>query len=155
MIAVQTKVGAIREKATTELSLDFDSMVSVNGFEFGANSDGIYLMNTGDDDVSTTVTRTLTFATSDLGIKNFKHVRFLYLGVSTDNDFTVSVKYDRGTFSDYPVSIQTTGLQYVRVPVAYNQQGRYVTIKITATHYLVVDSVEAVLITRPAGVAGY
>ncbi len=65
-IAIQTKVGELGEKATTELSYDFDSMVNCGEFQYGLNENGIYRLNSGSLDDSTVFTSSITFQTSEI-----------------------------------------------------------------------------------------
>lgn len=155
-IAVQTVVGEIGGKATTTLDgYDFNSFATINGFEFGADHNGLHLLNTGDQDNEEDYTRTLTFATTDFGDNNPKRIRFIYVGVEATSPFTLSVKADEQSWRNYTVTPLKTGLQRVRVPVGRDGQGRYWAIKVTATTAFRIDSVDAMIYERSTGIKGY
>ena len=155
-IAVQAAVGGPGSKATTELTnYDFNSMALINGQALGANDDGLYLLNTGTKDGTTSYTRSVTFASSDFGVHNPKRLRFVYIGINTDSKFTVTVSVDEQTARSYSVTPKKTGLQRLRVPIGRDGQGRYWKIKISSAYWFRIDSVEALPVVRSAGIVGY
>lgn len=151
-IAVQTAVGAIGSKATTELSYAFASMVNLGSFQFGANADGLFLLNSTNKDNDVVYERSLTFATTSFNIYNPKRGRFIYIGIDTDVSFTVSVKFDNQDWRDYPVELFKTGLQRLKVSIGRNGQGKYFTLKITSNSWFRLDSVEGAFVIRPIGI---
>ncbi len=151
-IAVQTAVGEIGSKATTELSFAFNSLLNLGEIQIGTNSDGIYLLNTDDDE---SFERTFTLATTDLGIPNPKHARFFHIGIVTDNDFVISVKFDNSAWRNYAVEALKNGLQRIRVPLRQDDQGRYFTLKITSNYWFRIDSIDGDFIIRSNGIGGY
>lgn len=154
-IAVQTAVGEIGSKATTELTYQFNSMLSNGGFQYGCNGNGIFLLNSGELDNGSPFSRTVTFATTDLGEKNPKRARFVYIGFDAASAITLSVKIDDQSWRDYAATPLKTGLQRLRVPIGRDGQGRYFTFKITATTRFRIDSVGGMFIIRSTGIKGY
>lgn len=156
MIAVQSAVGDVGRKATTELSnFDFNSMAMVNGYPVGASSDGLFLLNTGTTDNDVEFTRSITFATTDFAIKNPKRIRFIYVGIDTDNAFTVSTKVDEGSWRDETVTPAKTGLQRVRVPIGSDGEGRYWTVKVTSVYPFRIDDIKILIYNESTGKVGY
>ena len=154
-IAVQTAIGTIGSKATTELSYAFKSMINAGEFQYGLNQDGIYLLNQGEQDDGETFERSVTFATTDFGVKNPKRVRFIHIGFVADYEFTLAVKIDDQVWRKYTVTPRKTGLQRLRVPIGRNGQGAYITTKITSRSMFRIDMMAGILIVRPTGITGY
>lgn len=152
-IATQTAIGELGRKAVTELSYSFDNMVNV-GHQYGCNSEGIFLLNNGEQDDDSDFTRTFTVSSSDYGTKNLKRFRFIYIGIDTDNSFTVSVMSDNKVWRNYDAVLNKTGLQQLRVPVGRDGYGRYWKVKITSTSRFRIDSIVGLLIIRPLGIKG-
>jgi len=155
MIAIQTAVGEIGSKATTELAWKYDDMVSVGNLQYGANEDGIYQMNATEQDDGSDFIRTLTFATTDFDSKNPKRMRSLYFGIETDDDITVSVKTDDQSWRDYTLEHEKNGIQRVAVDIGMDGQGRYWTVKLSSTTPFRIDNIGSVFIIRPMGLKGY
>ena len=155
-IGVQCAVGATGKKALTKLSnCDFNSMAVINGVPLGANSSGLFKLNDGELESSAAFTRTFILATTDFGIDNQKRVRFVYIGIDTEYEFTLSVKADDQTWRDYTVTPPKTGLQRIRISIGRSGQGRYWTFKISSTNAFVIDKIEAILNARSGGIVGY
>jgi len=154
-IATQGLVGPVGAKATTELSYNFNSMANTGKFQFGANGNGLYRLNTGELDDAAIYERTFVINTSDYGVKNPKQFRFIYIGFSGDQPFTVSVDVDEQGWRDYTVIPKKTGLQRIRVPIGSNQQGRYWRIKITSNYRYRIDQVDGEFYIRSSGIGGY
>jgi len=153
-IAVQTAVGSLTGKAVTELSYSFGTLVNTGRFQYGLNNEGIFLLNIGEQDNDVDYTRSFTLASSDLDAKNLKRFRFLFIGVDTDDSFTISVMGDNKTWRDYDVVLNKTGLQEIQQVVGHGDFGRYWKIKISSTSRFRVDSIDGTLIVRPLGVRG-
>jgi len=153
-IATQGLIGRAGQKATTELSYNYNSLVNAGKFQFGANSNGIYRLNTGEDDDGTAYERTFTVNTSDYGKKEPKQFRFLYIGFKGDNPFTVSVNTDEQGWRDYTATPGKTGLQRVRVPIGSNAQGRYWKVKITSNYRFRIDAIGGMFYVRSTGIGG-
>lgn len=154
-IAVQGAIGEVGSKATTLISdFSFNSMAEINGVQLGASADGLFKLNTGADDDGTSFISTFTIATTDFGLHNHKQIRFLYFGVDTDSDFTVSVKADDKVWRDYTAEVSKTGMQEIRVPVGRDGYGRYWTIKISSTAFFRLDQIDIATYVLSAGRRG-
>ncbi len=153
MLAVQTSIGEVSGKAVTELASKYDSMLNDGEFQYGCNEDGIFLLNSPDPDGF--LTRTFTLATTDMGSKNPKRGRFAYVGIDTDQEFTLSVNVDKQGWRDYRVEPQKQGLQRLKVPIGRNGQGRYWKFKFTSNYPFLVDQIDALFVIRSSGIRGY
>lgn len=155
MIAIQCAVGDIGSKGTTELTPAFTSMVNAGTYQYGANDDGLYRLNTGTTDNAVAFASTFTCATTDFGENNPKRVRFVYVGIDTDNIFTVSVKVDDQAWRNYATTPPTTGLQRIRVPVGRDGEGRYWTVKFSSDYFFRIDEIKLLLYGQSTGKTGY
>lgn len=154
-IAVQGAVGSLGEKATTELTYAFNSMATINGVALGASSSGLFKLNSGTQDDGEDFTRSFTLATTDFGIHNPKKVRYLYVGIKTDNIFTVLTRVDEGDWRLWPTKPPKKGLHGVRVPIGLSSQGRYWTVKISSKYHFRVAEIKVLPIIRNSGIVGY
>ena len=154
-IAIQTAVGKIGEKAVTELTYGFSSLININGFQFGGNESGLFRLNTEETDNGTKYTRSVTFATIDFGISNPKHGRFIDIGFEATATLVLFVKIDNQAWRNYTVTPLKTGLQRIRIPIGRNGQGRYFTFKLSSNSRFRLDQIDGVFIVRPAGIKGY
>lgn len=154
-IAVQCAVGEVGSKATTKLSYGFSSLVNIGRFQYGMDNSGIYLLNSGETDNNVIYSRTFTLATTDLGNKNRKRGRRIYIGVDTNSELIVSIKFDDEEWRNYPVTPKKNGLQEINVPVGYNGYGRYMTVKITSNNRFRIDNIDILLIIRSLGTRRY
>ncbi len=154
MIAVQTAVGDVGNKATTELSLTFNSLVNTGKFQYGLNENGIFRINTGEQDVGIDYERTFTLSTSDLGQRNIKRFRFIYIGADVDESFIISVMGDNKVWQHYYPDLTKTGIQTIRKSITRNGQGRYWKIKITSIKRFRIDNIMGLFIIRPLGIRG-
>lgn len=151
MIAVQTAAN----NAVTTTSKQFEGITSTCGFQYGLNSSGIYLLNTGEDDDGQLFERTFTLATTDLGVHGVKTFRYIYVGITTDNKFTVSLLADgKRSPTIREVSPQGSGLQIVKIPVGSDAQGRSWALTIKSNYSFHVDSIDADVRVRPTGRRG-
>lgn len=156
-LAVQTAIGKPGEKATSELSYDFTSLVRVNDFYYGTNTSGLYLVDNGLTDLAEDIESSITLATTDFSFRNPKNIRFLYVGLEGVCDQIVFVN----TFVDdidngiEEHTLIHTGIQRIRVPIQIYSSGRYWRITISSKQALRIDSVEAQLILRSSGIIGY
>lgn len=154
MIAIQTAVGDVGSKAVTELSYAFNALINTGSFQYGCNDDGIFLLNSGEQDNDGDYVRSFTLSSSDYGLANLKRIRFLYLGIDTDNSFTVSVMGDNKVWRDYTVPLNKLGLQEIRKSIGRDGFGRYWKIKISSTNRFRISMIGAVLVIRPLGLRG-
>jgi len=154
-IAVQAAVGEAGGKAVTKLNnFSFNAMAVINGFPLATGQDGLFLLNSGNTDNGKQITATVTFPSSDFGIHNSKWLRFLYIGIETSAQFSVTVTVDdQAVGRTYTVTPKKAGLQQIRVPLGrMGQQGRYLKIAISSTAWFRIDSVEALPVIRPSGI---
>lgn len=154
-IAIQTAVGPMGQKATTLLSYGLRSMCNMGKFQYGANEDGLFLLNQGEDDAGRQYERSFTLATSDYGVFQPKRFRFVYIGIEADTAFIVSVKADDQDWRTYRVVPRKTGLQRIRVPIGRDGQGRYWTVRISSTGRFRVDHIDGMMVVRSSGIGGY
>jgi hypothetical protein len=153
-ISVQTRVGNPGSQATTELGLAFNSLLNLGPFQVGSSSSGLYLLNQGELIDSQEYLREVTFSTTDFGIRNPKHIRFMYLGLRSEGDLVVSVNADERGWQSVVVP-STTDLQRVRVPISLESLGRYWSVRFSSYQAFRVDHVEVQLIVRSSGIIGY
>lgn len=157
ILATQTAIGDPGSKATSELSLDFSSLGRVGNFYYGANSSGLYLIDSGVKDLAEDIVSTVTFATTDFGFRNPKSIRFLYVGLkgSCGQCISISTWADGASNSTENYTLQHNGVQRLRVPISLCLNGRYWRISISSSESIRIDSVEAQLILRSSGILGY
>jgi hypothetical protein len=154
-IAVQTAVGDIGGKATTELSYSFNSLLNCGEFQYGLNSSGIHLLNQGNLDNTTQFESSVTLQTSDYGRRNFKRFRFIYLEVEVYEKtvFTVSVRPNKGDWIDKTVTVKNAGLRLLRFSIKKKGgQGNYHAVKIASKKQFRIHSVFGEMRVRPLGV---
>jgi len=150
-IATQSAVGALGNKATTELSWAFTAMVNCGAYQYGLNDQGIYLLNTGTLDGTASIGRSITFVTSDYGSPNHKRLRFIYLQVEVAGNasFTVAVKPNSGSWLSKTASTTGEGLKTLKVSIdREGGQGNYLTIKITSNDWFKLHAVNGIMIVR-------
>jgi hypothetical protein len=157
ILATQTAIGDPGSKATSELALDFSSLARVANFYYGANSSGLFLIDSGDKDLAEDIVSTVTFATTDFGFRNPKSIRFLYIGLegSCEQCISICTQADGSVNSTESYTLQHGGAQRIRVPISLCLNGRYWRISISSAESLRIDSVEAQLILRSSGIQGY
>jgi len=153
-IAVQGAVGENNSKATTRLSYKFNSLAVINGVPFGANSSGLFQLNTGETDNDSVYTRTFTLATTDFGDDHPKHLRYIYMTVDTDNDFKLSIKTDNGLDRILEASLLMTGLQRIRIENIYADVGEHWSITMYSNHFFRVDKISAIFYRTSYGNIG-
>lgn len=154
-IAVQTAIGDIGEKATTELSYLFDDLINCGKFQYGLNSSGIHLLNTGDTDNGSDFTSSITYQTSDYGVKNNKRFRYVYLQVELfeSTTFTISIKPNKGSWITKSVIVSGTGLQTISFTIPrLNGLGNYHTVKLESLSQFRIHAVHGLIKVKPAGI---
>jgi len=154
-IAVQGAVGGSGSKATTQLSYIFNSLAEINGIPFGANSSGLFKLNSGTTDNTSKFVSTFTLATTDFGDGHPKHLRYIYVGVDTDNDFNISIKTDNQINRLLQVSRIKNGLQRIRVQNKYSDVGKYWTISLFSDHFFRVDEIKVIFYRTSYGNLNY
>jgi len=143
-IAVQTAIGEIGSKATTELSKAYNAMINCGVAQFGLNGSGIFLLNSGNLDGIAPFESSFTLATSDYGIKNNKRFRRIYLEVEVlgDSTFTLTVTPNKGMAITKMVSVIGAGLKTISFTIKREGgQGNYHTIKIASYDQFKIHSV--------------
>jgi len=156
-IAVQTVIGDEGTKATTELTYGFNSLLNNSGFQFGANSNGLFLINQGETDNLVNYERTFTLATTDLGIRNPKEFRFIYIGFSAFKGTRIDIYVhadDQKPIKHVHRAIKS-GTQRARIPIDVRVLGRYWTVKVSSMKAFRVDEMEVQTNVRSSGIIGY
>lgn len=148
-IAVQTAVGEVGYKAVTELSFAFAGMVDCGGFQYGVNSSGVHLLNTGETDNLAAFERSFTLATTDLGVPNKKRVRRVYAEVEIFEDctFTLTDTLDKGTALTKTIAATGTGLKKLHFTLP-RDSAVYHTIKLSSTSRFRVHKLSGLIIVR-------
>lgn len=149
-IAVQCTIGEIGEKALTELSPSYESLINTGSFQYGLNSDGIFLLNTGNTYSDVAFSSSFTLAKSDLGIDSKKRLRFLYIKVETYDDsvFTVKAKPDNGDWFTVTKTIIGAVMRVIKVPFGHTCVGDYLTINIASTAQFRIHKITGLVIPR-------
>lgn len=81
-----------RSKASTRYDrYGFNSFAVVNGKQFGARTDGVYLLK-GDDDAGVPITSGIALGQHDFGTQALKSIRAIYAGVSSRGVLFLRVK---------------------------------------------------------------
>ena len=109
---------------TTYDNYDFNSMCEFNGNYYGAQTDGIYLLE-GTKDVSTYITSTLRTGKMDFETSNLKTVTQAYLGFSGDGSLVLKVISDDDLESWFELASSEDGLHTDKIGLAKGQVGRY------------------------------
>lgn len=152
-IAVQAAVGSLGSKATTEQSFQFNSMCNLGNIQVGANETGLYLLN--QSDVVQDFESSFTLATTSLNTHNPKSLVKLFIGINTAESFDVHMSYDDSDERTYTKEVKKDGLQRLTVPIGTQDQGKYITIRISSNSWFSIDSVEGIFIARSTGITGY
>lgn len=153
-IAVQCAIGDVGEKALTELSPSYESLVNTGRFQYGLNETGIYLLNTGNTYANVSFTKSFTFAESDLGVDENKRLRFLYIHLETiaDASFTIKTTFDGVDLVTTTKVAAFTGLKIIKIP--FNSSsciGDYITLSIESTSQFRLHKINALIIPRALG----
>ena len=146
-IAIQTA----QNRAVTELSFSFASMVDCGQFQYGSNADGLFRLNVGEQDAGADFTREFVLASSDYGVDNLKKMRSLYIGADCNNAFTVSVMGDDKVWRTYTPILRKQGLQEIKLPIGRDGYGSYWKIKISSTKQFRIDRISGNIIVRALG----
>lgn len=135
-LAVQCAVGEIGEKAITELSPSYESLINTGDFQYGLNASGIFLLNTGNVYSDIAYSKSFTLPKADLGIDENKRLRFLYVKVETYDDavFTVKAKPDNGAWTTKTKSLTGAQITTMKIPIGSKSCiGDYITVNIAST----------------------
>lgn len=154
-VAVQGAIGEIGEKALTKLTnYGYNSLAMICGFAVGVNANGLYLLNVGETDDGEAFPRTITFASTDFGISNPKHLKYIEFGIQIESSFTVSVLTADGEWREYESEPPYEGLTRVRVPIGSKGIGKYWTVKFEASSFFRMDDVEVAMYVTSGGKRG-
>lgn len=150
-LAVQCAVGEIGEKALTELSPSYESLINTGSFQYGLNEDGIFLLNTGNTYSEVAFSSSFTLATSDLGIDADKRLRFVYLKVEVyeASTFTIKAKSDGGAWATVTKSMVGSGIKMIKAVFGSKSCiGEYITINIASTSQFRIHKINGLVIPR-------
>ena len=114
--------------ATTQYSnYDFNSLCVFNGVALGANSDGIFSLDTADNDNSVDIDAIVELPITDFGTINPKRFRRLYFGYESGGDLAVEVKVDEADTRRFLLEKTKTGQKERKryVPMRHDQKGSY------------------------------
>ena len=127
----------------------FNSMVNFNGVSLGVNNFGLFSL-TGDKDNINPILAELQLVMTDLGIKNPKRLRYVYIGFETDADLLLKVTANESTIREYVIKANKTGQQRVRVPIGRDIYGRYWSFNISnpSGNGFAIDSIDALPVIR-------
>jgi len=127
----------------------FNSMVKFNGTYLGANNLGLFEL-TGDLDDTEKILAELELVMTDMGIKNPKRLRYVYVGFETDKDLLLKVTVNESTVRTYTIKANKTAQQRTRVPIGRDIYGRYWSFNITnpSGGRFAIDSIDALPIIR-------
>jgi hypothetical protein len=146
----------LRNRAATQpADLPFNSFCHFNGQILAADENGIYAIDSGDDDNGTDIATQVTFATMDLG--QVCRLRNLYVGLEASGSITFTVSMDEASATSYTVTPDLVGnLQHgTLVPIGSNHQGRFLKLGITSTAAdWSIDRIEAEIIPLGSRRAG-
>lgn len=156
-IAVQTAVGAIGSKATTELSHAFAGMVNCGAYQYGVNSSGIFRLNSTNLNNGAEFEKSFTLATSDFGSINAKRIRRLYVEIEIKRDMTlfVAIRPNKGQWITKQVSLTGAGLRKIDLTIQREGcSGNFHTIRLSSTGEFRVHRMDGLFNIRPTGVSG-
>jgi hypothetical protein len=126
----------LRRTGPTQYSnFNFNSFGNLGGMVLGANEDGIFLLDSADNDDGTPIDAFLELLTSDFGIPNAKRMRIIDIGYEADGQIKVVLKADdRFEYVLYLAPAATNRQQdRGRAKGQRNVKGRYWTARIENT----------------------
>ena len=108
---------------------DFGCMVNIEETGFGSKADGLFQLNSGDDDNGDQINAFFELITSDFGIPNNKRIRLYNVGYETSGTlkFIVTVDDDADTRKVYLLTPTNTsnGQHSAKFYGHRDQRGRY------------------------------
>ena len=117
--------------ATTQYTqFPINSMAVIHGRTLCAGDTGLFEF-TGDTDNGSQITAWFELPDLDLGARQSKRLRYIYLSVEASGDLTVSVHTELGLEQTVTVPITEPGQHKCRIPVSRNIYGGYWTIKVS------------------------
>jgi len=107
-----------------QTGLNCTSMARFNGLVLGAGPTGLYKVLCGATDDTVEIDAYATLAAVDLG-EMYRRIRYVYFGLEATDDLLLTVTTDLETVREYPVVLNGTKQQRVRVQLDRNVKGRY------------------------------
>lgn len=123
MLTLDTNLKA--GNATTQYTnFDFNSMVTFNGAQLGANETGIFELS-GETDNTVAIDAYFEPVTSDIGVAGPKRMRYLYTEAKISGSVDINISVDGGAVQTYRISdTALTPLRY-RTTVSKILHGTY------------------------------
>lgn len=110
---------------------DFDSMAVVGDDVFGVNEDGIYLLNDGTEDFSSTdidayfITPSINF-----GSRFDKRIRKVYINGRFNGSYKLTITNDNNKNFVYPFESFKSNEHTIKIPIGKNTTGVYFIFKV-------------------------
>lgn len=118
-----------KEKAfpvTTYEDFPFNSFAVINGKYYGANSDGLFEIDTGTLDDTASIDWTFTTGQNDFGSPQMKRLDNFYIAMRSDGDVTLEVGTDENPTYSYPLTpLSISTLKQRRSLLGKGMRGRY------------------------------
>lgn len=102
----------------------FNSLVRFNGTFLGANNHGLFELK-GSKDNTALIVSEFSPVMTDFGIINTKGLYYVYLGVDTQEDLSLTVKADNKPVKTYIIKARQSGQQTIRAKLGRSLYGRY------------------------------
>lgn len=111
---------------------NFNSMAKVGDTYVGAGEDGLFTLNSSQDDDGTPIEAFFELPDSDWGIASQKRIRSMYVGYEANGNLLLTVKDDNGNERNYTLAPNHAANQQhsAKVPGARDGKGRYWMIRI-------------------------
>lgn len=123
-------------KAPTQYTgVTFNSYANFNGYKLAASSSGLYEVCCGDSDEGSNIVSSFAPIKTDFGIKNVKRIRYVYLGVTTDEPLSLVLSTDSVSSRTFVIPANSDGDQKINVTIPRYEgfKGRYWTFNILNT----------------------
>lgn len=127
----------------------FNSMVKFNGAYLGANNLGLFSL-TGNTDNTEKILAELELVMTNMGIKNPKRLRYVYIGFESDEDLLLKLTVNESTVKTLTILANKSGQQRTRVPVGRDVYGCYWSFHISNPRggRFAIDSIDVLPIIR-------
>ncbi|MGO9370685.1 MAG: hypothetical protein ACLQBD_01135 [Syntrophobacteraceae bacterium] len=107
----------------------FNSACVFNGVPLACGHDGIYQLETGDDDADVQIDAVIQFPKTNFGSSYVKRFRYLYIRYRAEGDLALDLTADDGTTQSFTLPATLPGQHSgVRIPVSTIAQGVYWTL---------------------------
>jgi hypothetical protein len=125
-------LGLERVAPTQYRNYNFNSMTKFGDVYLGANSSGLFALDSGDLDATDDIEAFFELVTSDWGVPNQKRIRKMHISYETNGDLMLTVKDDDGNQRNYMIDpIHLANKQHtVEVPIGRDGKGAYWMIRI-------------------------